>query len=108
MERKDIYLALTAKIPKMVIHTDWYLEFHNWNENNLVSITIRSDWDIDVMIFLDRVSFEEWEDCIWGWVIDMSDYEKYEAMNSEKFSNEEFANYIKWKVDFAFELCFTY
>lgn len=108
MEKKQIYMSLCAEIPQMIIHTDWFLEFHNWIDTNFVTVSIRSDWDIDIEIYEKKSDYEDWNGNIWGWVIDMSDYEKFEAANSDNFSNEEFAKFIKDKVDFAFELCFSY
>lgn len=111
MERKWIYFSLSAEIPKMLIHTDGYLDFYNWIDQNFVEVSIRSDWEIEVNIYKTRNDYEDWKDTIWGWVIMIDDYVKFEAMNSDKFEPRErfnFAKMIQAKIDFAYELCFTY
>ena len=111
MERKDIYKSLSAEVPQMVIHTDWFLDFYNGVDENYVTVSISSEWEINIEIFKTKAEYEDWDSMGGGWVISMEDYEKFEAMPSEKFDKEqqaEFAKMIQWKIDLAYDLCFTY
>ncbi len=103
---KEIYYKIYQYMVNEILWEGWQFMI-NLEEGLYVSIFRRMDGDIDVSMYADW--FLE-EDLDWGWVIDMEDETTVDDMNNnlDKFDVDSIQVYIRDKVDFAYQLCFTW
>lgn len=108
----DIYLKIVSWYTNQYTEIDnqvWDLSISVWDEY-YVWIWFNSEWDINVQHYWD---YEHEYDIDWGWCVEMTDMSDFiESLDWRWGINWaellELDTLIKAKVDFIYELCFTW